>query len=64
MSEINKSKLENSFKDILNDTDSLTNNCDLRKAVENDGNKLFRDIYCDYQTKLEKIAKAIIDAID
>lgn len=64
MSGINKSKLENSFKDILNNSDSLTNNCDLPSEVEESDNKLFKDIYCDFQLKLEKITKAIIESID
>jgi len=64
VSNINKMKLEQSFKDILNNEDSLTNNCDLPKAVEESDNKLFKEIYCDFQLKLEKITKAIIESID
>lgn len=64
MSGINKSKLEQSFKDILNNEDSLTNNCDLPKAVEESDIKLFKEIYCDFQLKLRKITDAILEAID
>lgn len=64
MSNINKPKLEASFKNILNNSDSLTNNCDLPKEVEESDNKLFKDIYCDFQLKLMKITDAILEAID
>lgn len=64
VSNINKSKLEQSFKDILNNSNSLTNNCDLPKAVEESENELFKEIYCDFQLKLRKIANAILEAID
>ena len=64
MSTINKAKLEKSFKDILNNTDSLTNNCDLPRAVEESDIKLFKEIYCDFQIKLKKITDAIIEAIE
>lgn len=64
MSNINKSKLENRFKDILNNSDSLTNNCDLPTAIEKSGNALLKDIYYDFQHKLKKITDAIIESID
>lgn len=64
MSDINKVKLKNSFKEILNNTDSLTNNCDLPKSVEESDIKLLKEIYYDFQLKLEKITNAIIESIN
>lgn len=64
MSNINKSDLEKKFKEILNNSTSLTNNCDLPNDVEEADDKLFKEIYWDFQTKLEKITKAIIESID
>ncbi len=64
MGEINKSKLRNSFKEILNNSDSLTNNCDLPNTVEENGNELFKELYYDYRNTLEKLANAILDAIE
>lgn len=64
MSGINKAKLADRFKDILNNSDSRTNNCDLPREVEESDNKLFKEIYRDFQLKLEKITEAIIESID
>lgn len=64
MSNINKSELADRFKDILNNSDSLTNNCDLPRKVEKSDNELFKEIYYDFQLKLEKITEAIIKSID
>lgn len=64
MSNIDKSKLEQSFKGILNNSNSLTNNCDLPREVEEADDVLFKKIYDDFQHKLEKITSAILEAIE
>lgn len=64
MSDIDKAKLENKFKEILNNSNSLTNDCDLPRIVEKEGNELLKEIYYDFQLKLKKITEAIIESIN